>query len=105
MAPGAGLPLGRAGVHAGRGGRAPQRAEVAPKARLPLGRGACARAAFKGHLDVLKWLRAEGAPWDKWTCAKAAEGGNLNVFMWARKEGCPADAHASEQMLQSLQNM
>ena len=44
-----------------------------------------------GHLEVLKWARANGCPWDEGTCAYAAEGGHLEVLKWARENGCPWD--------------
>jgi len=48
-------------------------------------------AAKGGHLEVLKWARENGCPWDEWTCAYAAEGGHLEVLKWARENGCPWD--------------
>ena len=46
-------------------------------------------AAKGGHLEVLKWARENGCPWDVGTCACAAEGGHLEVLKWARENGCP----------------
>lgn len=51
----------------------------------------CAYAAKNGRLDILKWARSNGAPWDKWTCAYAAERGALDVLKWAHANGCPMD--------------
>ena len=51
----------------------------------------CFAAADHGHLDVLKWLRENGCPWDEETCAYAARGGHLEVLKWARENGCPWD--------------
>jgi len=51
----------------------------------------CAYAAEGGHLEVLKWARENGCPWDKQTCAYAAKGGHLEVLKWARENGCPWD--------------
>ena len=48
----------------------------------------CAEAASGGHLEVLQWLRAEKCPWDKRTCKFAAECGHLEVLQWARANGC-----------------
>ena len=53
-----------------------------------------ARAAEGGHLEVLKWLRAEGCPWDAWVCARAACGGHLEVLNWLQAEGCPREENA-----------
>jgi hypothetical protein len=36
----------------------------------------------------LKLLRAGGCPWDEGTCWAAAEGGHLEVLKWARANGC-----------------
>ena len=51
----------------------------------------CQAAARGGHLEKLKWARANGCPWDGWTCAGAAKGGHLEVLQWARANGCPWD--------------
>ncbi len=53
----------------------------------------CEDAARDGHLEVLKWARQEGAPWDALTCAWAAKGGHLEVLKWARQEGAPWDQY------------
>jgi hypothetical protein len=58
----------------------------------PWDRWTCAAAAVRGHLDVLKWARSNGCPWDKSTCALAAKGGHLEALQWARTNGCPWDA-------------
>ena len=54
----------------------------------------CNGAAGRGDLEMLKWLRAKGCPWDKWTCANAAKGGHLEMLKWLRAEGCPWDEGA-----------
>jgi hypothetical protein len=46
-------------------------------------------AAQGGRLEVLQWLRANGAPWDSRTCAYAARGGHLDMLKWLRANGCP----------------
>ena len=48
----------------------------------------CTNAAVRGHLEVLKWARANGCDWNSSTCAVAAGGGHLEVLMWARANGC-----------------
>jgi hypothetical protein len=59
--------------------------------RLCNNRLLCAYAARGGHLEVLKWSRENGCPWDKWTCEYAAKGGHFEVLKWARENGCPWD--------------
>ena len=54
-------------------------------------------AASHGHLEVLKWLRSEGCPWDASACRSAARGGHLEVLKWLRKEGCPWDERTCER--------
>jgi hypothetical protein len=44
-----------------------------------------------GHLEVLKWARENGCPWDENTCAWAAERDHLEVLKWAHENGCPWD--------------
>ena len=59
--------------------------------RRSVGRVDLRRAAEGGHLEVLQWARANGAPWDERTCRDAAEGGHLEVLQWARANGAPWD--------------
>ena len=49
----------------------------------------CEIAAKNGHLEVLKYARENGCPWDEWTCSFAARNGHLEVLKWARENGCP----------------
>ena len=51
----------------------------------------CSYAADGGHLEVLKWARANRCPWNEWTCSCAAIGGHLEVLQWAISNGCPYD--------------
>ncbi len=52
-----------------------------------------------GHLEVLKWARANGCDWDASTCISAAGHGHLDVLKWAHAHGCPYNslviAHAA----------
>ena len=42
---------------------------------------ACARAAYEGRLEVLKYLREEAkAPWDWYTATRAAQRGHLHIL-------------------------
>ncbi len=52
---------------------------------------ACMLAAKNGHLEVLKYLRSAGCPWDKWVCNYAAKHGHLEVIKYAMSAGCPCD--------------
>merc|ERR1711957_97881 len=49
----------------------------------------CQEAAKGGHLEVLKWLREEGCPWDEVTCYVAAANNELGVLRWALENECP----------------
>jgi hypothetical protein len=57
----------------------------------PWNEDTCAQAAWGGHLEVLQWARANGCPWNEDTCAYAARGGHLEVLQWARANGCTWD--------------
>jgi hypothetical protein len=47
----------------------------------PVDTSACAYAALKGHLEMLKYLHEEGkAPWDWYTAAWAAKNGHLHIL-------------------------
>ena len=59
----------------------------------------CAAAAGAGRLDVLRWARKNGCPWDEETCAAAARGGHLRVLQWAREKGCSWDEEACLNIL------
>ena len=51
--------------------------------------GTCASAAENGHLEVLKWTRANACPWDQGTCTFAAQGDHLKALLWAMANACP----------------
>ena len=52
----------------------------------------CTQAAMGGHLEIVKWARKNGCPWDKdYTCAWVARHGLLKVLKWARENGCSWD--------------
>ncbi len=38
-------------------------------------------AAFRGNLEILKWLRSKEYKWNTNTCAAAAEGGHFEVLL------------------------
>ena len=56
----------------------------------------CRYAAYGGHFEVLKWARANDCPWNEYTCAYAAKGGHLEVLKWAREKGCPWNEETRE---------
>ncbi|CAN0350741.1 unnamed protein product [Laminaria digitata] len=40
-------------------------------------------------MDILRYARANGCPWNVLTCAYAAAAGRLETLAWAREEeGC-----------------
>ena len=51
----------------------------------------CDLAARRGHLEVLKWLREKGVPWEKFTLEEAlsADGDRSETLKWAIRNGCP----------------
>ena len=58
---------------------------------LPVGRGCFSHAARNGNLEVLRWARSQGCPWDVRVPRAAAKGGHLKILKWLIKEGCPYD--------------
>ena len=54
----------------------------------------CSWAAYGGHLELVKWLRAKGCPWGKLTSLGAALAGRLEVLQWMRDQypPCPWDS-------------
>ena len=59
----------------------------------PWNQRACSYAAQGGHFEVLKWLRSKGCPWDEETCDEAACHGHLDVLKWAIDNGCPYEVN------------
>ena len=51
----------------------------------------CAYAAKHGNLELLQWVRANGAPWGEYTCWYAAFKGHVEILKWARSHGAPWD--------------
>ena len=51
----------------------------------------CWRAAEYGHLECLKYAHENECPWDEETCSFAARGGHLECLKYARENGCPWD--------------
>ena len=51
----------------------------------------CEAAAAFGRVDVLRWARAQEPPcaWGADTCDAAARFGRLSALRWLREEGCP----------------
>ena len=49
----------------------------------------CAYAAYGGHLEVLKYLRENGCPWDLGTIDAASQGGHFDIVKYAHENGCP----------------
>lgn len=48
---------------------------------------ACTAAAAKGRLDLLQWLREEGAPWELHKCvAEAVRGAHKPLLEWLAAE-------------------
>ena len=61
----------------------------------------CAYAARYDHLEVLQWARTNDCPWDEWTCSSAAQGGHLEVLKWLRANGCPWNENTCAQATSS----
>lgn len=49
----------------------------------------CNHAAAGNQLSILKWLRQQNYPWDKWTSLEAAINSNLECLVWILANGCP----------------
>jgi hypothetical protein len=46
-------------------------------------------AATGGHIECLKWARANECPWDGETLRCAEANGHDDIVEWARANGCP----------------
>jgi hypothetical protein len=47
----------------------------------------CASAAFHGHLEIIKWIKANGFHWDSTACASAALNNQFETLEWLNKNG------------------
>ncbi|KAL6056695.1 Ankyrin repeat domain-containing protein [Balamuthia mandrillaris] len=54
--------------------------------RFPVKEDLYVCAAWEGRLEVIKWLRSRGCPWDEYACMAAVEGGHLETLKWLRAE-------------------
>ena len=54
----------------------------------------CVQMARIGSLELLKFLRGKGCPWDEGTCSEAAKYGRLECLKYARENGCPWNKEA-----------
>ena len=52
----------------------------------------CEQMTRNGNVELLKFLRGKGCPWDEWTCRRAAEYGHLECLKYAHENGCPWDS-------------
>jgi hypothetical protein len=52
----------------------------------------CAEAAGAGLIHMLEHLRTHGCEWDEETSAAAAKAGRTAALKWLREQGCPWDA-------------
>lgn len=62
----------------------------------------CAAAARAGRLDILQWLRDEGCPWNSIVIDAGLEGQHLELCCWALANGCPDDAEIGGDALEEL---
>ena len=56
---------------------------------FPWGMSTCAFAAWRGHLEMLKWARANGCPWNWHAWRLASEKKRRDVVHWLKANGCP----------------
>ena len=61
--------------------------KVYPQEFCPLVEISCENAALYGHLDLLKWLKTLGTPWECDILAKAVEGGHWDIIQWLHYNG------------------
>ena len=57
--------------------------------RRPTAMRVMAAVARRGNLNLLKWLREQGSPWDEKVCRVAAKEGHLEILVWLKEMGCP----------------
>ena len=55
----------------------------------PFDESACTEAAIEGHIDTLKWLHENGFPWNQDTFTSSAAFGHFEILIWLHQQGCP----------------
>ena len=58
----------------------------------------CEETGTHGDIEMLKWLRAEGCPWDAVACANAACGGHLEALKCSKEEKLDPEGGGGMQM-------
>lgn len=56
--------------------------------KMPLNSAVIGWATRSGQLNVLKWAREKGFPWEPRSCWKAVASGNLELLQWSLLNGC-----------------
>ena len=84
-------PVGRGDVHVRSLGGVPGDASVARVGTGARGIRRTCQFAAGGGLEVLRWARQNGCPWDEFVSGAAAKRGRLEVLRWAHENGCPWD--------------
>jgi len=51
----------------------------------------CDCAALNGHFEILQWLVNNGCPMSSSTCANAAENGHIEILKWLHENECDWD--------------
>jgi hypothetical protein len=63
--------------------------------QCPCDAEACAEAAARGHLEIVRFLHESGCPWDVDTiCVRAAESGHIELLQYLQQQGCVFTAGA-----------
>lgn len=61
-------------------------------------------AAYKGHLDMTKWLIKNNYGWDQETCINAAIGGHFMILKWLIENHCPCQIPTSHIIYPNINN-
>jgi hypothetical protein len=65
--------------------------------KFPVHAETCCEAAYRGHVDVLQVLHAEGHEWHEKLAPLAVAGGYLEVVQWLKEHGCAYDVNNMTQ--------
>lgn len=49
---------------------------------------ACTKAAARGNIKLLRWLRFHGCAWDESVCHEAVRENNFEILKYAHENGC-----------------
>ena len=70
--------------------------------QIPMDAYACRQAAVRGNMELMRWLRDKGCPWDGRLCTISAGNGHLSMlqWLWSQSPPCKWTSHTTSSAAQ-----